>query len=92
MSLLNFAVNFFKNTPLVDTALTIAGNLPKDKVGHVSRKVHEVVLRGQYREAYFNHYIDAISSWDMDALLEIISKGLLISRRKCWNFNKYFLN
>lgn len=60
---------------MIDSALVIASNLPKEKVGYIFQKVSNYILNGEIEQIYFNHYIEALSNWDMDKLVSIIYEG-----------------
>uniref|UniRef100_A0A183C355 Condensin-2 complex subunit G2 n=1 Tax=Globodera pallida TaxID=36090 RepID=A0A183C355_GLOPA len=66
----------FSNTPLMDSALTIASNLPKDKIGRLFGRIRAKLETEQTDHVYFSHFVEALAAWDMNKLISIIEHAL----------------
>ncbi|KAL3098414.1 hypothetical protein niasHS_003767 [Heterodera schachtii] len=66
----------FSDTLLMDSALTIASNLPKDKIGRMFGRIRAKLETEPTDNVYFAHFVEALAAWDMSKLINIIELAL----------------
>ncbi|KAL7073029.1 hypothetical protein ACQ4LE_007869 [Meloidogyne hapla] len=75
-SILDTLNQFPDDSALMDSALVIASQLPKDKIGRMFFRIKNKIEEEDVNQQHFLHYVEALAAWDMNKLISIIEIGL----------------
>nr|CAD2173313.1 unnamed protein product [Meloidogyne enterolobii] len=75
-SILDTLNQFPDDSAIMDSALVIASQLPKDKVGRMFLCIKNKIEEDNVNQQHFLHYVEALAAWDMNKLISIIEIGL----------------
>jgi len=62
----------------MDSALVIASQLPKDKIGRMFFRIKNKIEEDNVNQQHFLHYVEALAAWDMNKLISIREIGTYI--------------
>ncbi|KAF7640319.1 hypothetical protein Mgra_00000139 [Meloidogyne graminicola] len=75
-SILDTLNQFPDDAEIMESALVIASQLPKDKIGRMFFRIKNKIEEEDINQQRFLHYVEALAAWDMNKLISIIELGL----------------